>query len=58
MQPKAAFSVKEVREATGISRNLIFKLILTGRLKHIKAGDRKILIPAWALDEFLRVPSQ
>jgi len=51
---KKAFSVKEVMEQTGLSRNLVYELIHGGKLKFIRAGGKRILIPAWALDEFLR----
>lgn len=51
---RKAFSVKEVMEQTGLSRNLVYELVHGGKLKFIRAGDKRILIPAWALDEFLR----
>jgi len=50
---KQAFSVKEVIAATGLGRNLIYELIQRGELKSIRAG-RRILVPAWALEEFLK----
>lgn len=50
---KQAYSIREFREQTGIGRNLAYKLIETGKIKTIRVG-RRILIPAWAFEEFLR----
>lgn len=50
---KQAYSIKELREQTGIGKNLAYKLIETGKIKTIRAG-RRILIPSWAFEEFLK----
>lgn len=52
-EKKLAYSVKEFRAQTGLCKNLAYKLIESGTVKTIKAG-RRILIPAWAIDEFLK----
>ena len=49
---QAVYSVKEIQQITKLGRNTIGKLIESKQLKTVKAG-RRILIPAWALDEFL-----
>lgn len=51
---KKAYSVKEVMKLTGLSRNLTYELIHTGKLKAVRAGEKRIIIPAWSLDEFLK----
>ena len=51
---KAAYSVKEIMKLTGLGRNLVYELINDGKLKAVRAGEKRILIPAWALEEFLK----
>lgn len=51
---KAAYSVKEFMKLTGLSRNLTYELIHTGKLKAVRAGEKRLIIPAWALEEFLK----
>jgi len=53
MSERLVSSVKEFREKTGLSKNLVYKLLEKGELKSIRAG-RRILIPRWAEEEFLR----
>ena len=53
MSERLAYSVKEFRKKTGLSKNLTYKLLETGTLKSVRAG-RRILIPAWAVEDFLR----
>lgn len=50
---KVVYSIKEIQLILKLGRNTIGKLIETKQLKSVRAG-RRILIPAWALDEFLR----
>lgn len=50
---KKVYQIKEVCNLTELSRNTVMKLITTGQLKAVKAGQRRWLIPSWALDEFL-----
>lgn len=40
---KLAFSVEETADALGVSRDLIYDLMATGRLGFIKAGRRRII---------------
>lgn len=57
MTEKLAYSVKEFRKFTGLCKNLTYKLLESGELKSVRAG-RRILIPAWAVEEFLRNQTQ
>ncbi len=50
---KAIYQVKEVQSITGLARNTVTKLINEGKLHAVRAG-RRILIPGWALEAFLR----
>lgn len=50
--PKLAYRVREVQEALGIGRDLVYDLINTGQLGHVKAG-KAVLVPAHALAKFL-----
>lgn len=52
-EQKKVFQIKDVMQITGLSRNTVGKLITTGQLKAVKAGERRWIIPAWALDKFL-----
>ncbi|NPV89221.1 MAG: helix-turn-helix domain-containing protein [Firmicutes bacterium] len=56
MTPRLAYSPKEVVEQTGLSRNAVYRAIKSGNLKSVRLGDKKILIPNWALDELLQNP--
>jgi excisionase family DNA binding protein len=49
---KLAFSPQEAATAAGLSLNTLYKLIKTGRLRHVKL-DRRILISREALNELL-----
>ena len=51
LKPKA-LKPHEAFYQLGISRNIGYELIHSGRLHHIKVG-RRILIPVWAVDELL-----
>ncbi len=49
---QTVYTVKELQKITKLGRNTIGKLIETKQIKTVRAG-RRILIPAWALNEFL-----
>ena len=49
---KKVYEVKDIQKATGLARNTVMNLINSGQIKSVRAG-RRILIPAWALDDFL-----
>ncbi|MBP1764402.1 MAG: binding domain protein, excisionase family [Firmicutes bacterium] len=46
------YTAKELPGILHISRTTVFKLIADGKIKSVRAG-RKIIVPAWAIDEFL-----
>ncbi|MDR3589809.1 MAG: helix-turn-helix domain-containing protein [Negativicutes bacterium] len=54
---KKVYEVTEVQQVLGLSRNTVMALLLSGKLKSVRAG-RRWLIPAWALDSYLGEPSQ
>ncbi|WP_018466052.1 helix-turn-helix domain-containing protein [Calidithermus timidus] len=54
---RLAYSVKEVAELTGLSRNEIYRLLRTGELRSIRLGHR-FLIPRSVLEEWLRSPAK
>lgn len=53
---KLAFNIPEACIILGISRPTIEKLIRQGILKFVKAGEKRYLIPNWAIHEFLNSP--
>lgn len=52
MTEKLAYSIDEAAEALSISRSAMKGLLYTGQVKKRLVG-RRVLIPRWALDEFL-----
>jgi len=49
---KLAYSPAEAATLMGISRNLVYELLGSGKLHSVKAGGRR-LIPASAISAFL-----
>ena len=54
---KMAFSVDEGCTILGLSRNTMDKMIKGGALKAVRAGERRWLIPNWAIKQFLEAPA-
>ena len=50
--PRAAYSVPEAVQITGVGRSRLYQEIAAGRLRSVKVG-RRTLIPANAIDEWL-----
>lgn len=50
---KRALSAKEAQVELNLSRSLFYRMVKEGRLKVVRAG-RKVLVPEWAVDEFLK----
>ncbi len=50
---KRALSAKEAQAELNLSRSLFYRMVKEGKLKVIRAG-RKVLVPEWAAEEFLR----
>jgi|GEM_PF-436405 len=55
---KLTFSITETCLILGLSRPTIEKIIKQGILKVVKAGEKRYLVPSWALHEFLNSPEQ
>ncbi|MEL7566409.1 MAG: helix-turn-helix domain-containing protein [Dehalobacterium sp.] len=55
MVEKIAISVPEVAKALGISRNLAYCLIREGKLPALKLGERRLVVPVKALEEFMLI---
>ena len=49
---RIAYSPAEVQAFLGIGKTLVYDLLATGRLRHVKAG-RRTIVPAAALQAFL-----
>lgn len=54
MTDRYAFSPKELVRMTGLSRNMIYRAIKSGELKAVRVGKKRLLIPLWAVEEFLQ----
>ena len=52
MTEQLAYSIAEAATALSLSRSATKELIYSGRIKFLRSG-RRVLIPRWALDEFL-----
>ena len=53
---KLTFSITETCLILGLSRPTIEKIIKQGSLKVVRAGEKRYLVPNWALHEFLNSP--
>ena len=49
---RKAYSVREFEQATGLSHSTTCRLISSGRLKSIKIGGRRLILPE-GIDELL-----
>lgn len=51
-----AYGPLEAAKLISCSKNLIYQMIETGQIKSIRCGTsrKKILVPAWAIQEFLK----
>lgn len=54
MPEKLAYSIDEAAAALSLSRNSVKELVYQQRLKSVRVG-RRVLIPRWAIDQFLNV---
>ena len=55
MPEKLALSIDEAAAALGVSRSALKEEIYGGRI-HVKRVGRRVLIPRWALDQYLDNP--
>ncbi len=56
MADRYAFSPMDLVRMTGLSRNTIYGAVKNGELKAVRVGKKRILIPFWAVEEFLQCP--
>ncbi len=54
VESKKVYTIAEGCQITGLCRNTFTRLIYSGKLKAIKVGERRWLIPCWSIDEFLQ----
>jgi excisionase family DNA binding protein len=50
---RVTYSVDEAAKMLGISRNMAYQAVAAGKIPSIRIGERRILIPAAALDRML-----
>lgn len=48
-----ALTAKQAMQELNLSRSKLYRMIQAGEIKHIRAG-RKVLIPEWCIEEYLR----
>jgi excisionase family DNA binding protein len=53
MADKLAYTIEETAEALSVSRDLIYDLMRTGKLRYVQVTSKKRLIPADAVSELL-----
>jgi len=54
---KVTISLPEFARQMGISRSLAYKLAANGVIPVIKLGQKRIVVPVWAVDKMLRSPA-
>jgi excisionase family DNA binding protein len=52
------YTIAESCKKLKVGRNTMAGLIHSGQIKAVKAGERRWIIPKWALDAFLGKPEQ
>ncbi len=52
---KQFYSVRDIVLATGLSRDTIYRRVNEGVLPAVKLGGKKLLIPAAAFDQILKL---
>lgn len=50
------YTAKQAWGELGISKSSFYRLVATGKLYVVRVG-KKILVPKWALEEFLKTPA-
>ena len=51
-----AYTAKQAWEELGISKSSFYRLVAADKLHTIRVG-KKILVPKWAIEEFLKKPA-
>lgn len=53
-EERKAYSIEETARILGTSSALIRKLVKNGTLKHVRLGERRILIPIDVIDNLIK----
>ena len=53
-EERKAYSIEETARILGTSSALIRKLVKNGTLKHVRLGERRILIPIDVIDDLIK----
>lgn len=53
VQKRRVYTIAECTTILRLSRNSVMKLVFSGKLRAIKAGEKRWLVPSTAIDEFL-----
>ena len=53
MDTRKLLRVAEAAEAVGISRSLLYRLVMSGQVRSVVVGGRSRRIPVEAIDEFI-----
>ena len=56
--PQLTYTVEEAAEVLGIGRGLAYIMVRDGELPSIRMGQRRLLVPKAALDEWLEASSR
>ena len=56
MTEKLAYTIAEAAEALTLHPSTVKELVQERRLKVVRVG-RRVIVPRWALDEFLATPA-
>jgi len=51
---KKTMNLPEFAKALGISRSLAYKLAAEGKIPVIRFGQKRIVVPLWAVDKMLK----
>lgn len=53
MNEKATMNLPEFARKLGISRSLAYKMAASGQIPVIRLGQKRIVVPAWAVEKML-----
>jgi excisionase family DNA binding protein len=57
--PRLAYTVPEAADALGVSRAHMYEVVKRGEIRSILVGQRRVVIPVDAMEEYLhRAPDQ
>lgn len=56
MTERMTLTVAEAAKSIGISRNLAYELVRQGQIPSLRLGQKRVVVPRAALEEFLATP--